>query len=153
MMTFSVSYAKAPQYLLSKDGFSGVKIGMSKQALDEGHPHLKYSDEVTPGCLEVEDDAGVTIMIEEGYVTRVQVNEPHYLTDKNIHVGSTEQEVVAAYGKAALKENAKYDENGHFFFVIDAQSKKGISFETDGKKVTSMYAGKLPSLQYVEGCL
>jgi hypothetical protein len=49
-------------------------------------------------------------------------------------------------------EPHKYVDNGRYLTAKSADGHYGIRFETENGKVTSYYAGRYSSIQYVEGC-
>ena len=71
-------------------------------------------------------------------------------TTRKIKLGDTEDEVVAAY-KRISREPHKYVEDGEY---LTFKTQRGrIIFETDAKDtVTSIRAGLLPEVGYIEGC-
>ena len=77
--------------------------------------------------------------------------ENNYATPEGIHIGSSEAAAKAAYGKRLISEPHKYDLKGHYLNVISPQG-NGYVFETNGSIVTRIRVGKLPALNYVEGC-
>lgn len=93
-------------------------------------------------------------MIEDGHLVRVDVDKPTIPTDKNVRVGSAEEEVKKAYGSEIKTEQSKYtgDEGGRYLTFRSPDGKFGVRFETEKGKVTTFYAGTYETIQYVEGC-
>jgi hypothetical protein len=156
LLTSSSVSANEQSIVIDKSGVDGITIGMPKKEIDRTRSDITYGgkdvEEYTEGCIEGSvKNKGLEILIEEGLVTRIYIYNSRYVTDKGIKVGSTEQEAIAAYGKLLKSEPHKYDEKGHYLSVIDKNG-KGFMFETDGKKIKEVSIGKLPSLEYVEGC-
>lgn len=107
--------------------------------------------EVNDECIQISgDNHARLVMLQKGSVTRIDVLDKSYTTPEGIHVGSTEAEVKAAYGKRLTITPHKYREGGHYLSVISHGA--GYVFETNGKTVTRIRVGKLPALNYVEGC-
>lgn len=93
------------------------------------------------------------IMIQEGYVTRVDVFQPGIATPEGIRVGNSEARAKQAYGdKLKIEPHAYTGPEGHYLTVRSSDGLYGIRFETDGKKILSFYAGKKAAIAYIEGC-
>ena len=72
-------------------------------------------------------------------------------TDKGISVGSTEAEVFRKYGKRVKAEPHFYSETGKYL-IINTFKNHRIIFETEKGIVTMFRTGKVPSVDYEEGC-
>ena len=132
-------------------GVDGIEIGMPQATVDKLVPGIGYYG--GGDCVEgVIKDKGLKLLLEQGRVARVYISNPAYKTADGIKVGSTEAEAKAIYGDALKVGPHKYVEHAHYMSSIDADG-KGILFETDGVKITTISIGVLPALEYVEGCL
>jgi len=72
-------------------------------------------------------------------------------------IGDTEARIKALYPGQIKVSPHKYtgDSGGHYLtFVPKDKSDRfyRLIFETDGKQVTNFRSGKLPEVEYVEGC-
>ena len=66
-------------------------------------------------------------------------------------MGSLESELVATYGDRVQVSPHKYTgPTGHSLTV--EQGERALVYETDGERVTSWRAGRLPEVKWVEGC-
>lgn len=144
-------------WALHFDGIGPVKVGMSlsqlNSTLQEKFTMPKARDE--QGCFIVTSirHPHVSFMIEDGKVTRIDVDGRGVPTDKGIQVGDSEKQVLKIYGAAVKLEPHAYtsEEGGHYLTVRSGGL--GLRFETGKEKVDSFYAGRFTSVQYIEGCL
>jgi hypothetical protein len=97
---------------------------------------------------------GVSVMVVKGKVARIDVDTGAVTTEDGVKVGDSEQKVQSVYDGDVQVEPHKYITGGHYMTVLgdSTSAGKAIVFETDGKKVTSFRAGRLPEVKWVEGC-
>jgi hypothetical protein len=93
-------------------------------------------------------------MVVDGEIARADVTEPTVATlQGEIRVGASEEAVREAYGDRLDEGEHEYDPDGSVLtFVPEDPADTRLLFETDGAKVTSMRGGRLPEVEYVEGC-
>lgn len=145
------------QWVLHYDGIGPAKVGMSlaqlNAALQEKFRMPKARDEQRCFIVTSTHHPHVSFMIEDGKVTRIEIDGRGVPTDRGIQVGDSEKQVLKAYGAAAKVEPHAYtsEEGGHYLTVRSAAL--GLRFETLKGKVDSFYAGRFTSVQYIEGCL
>ncbi len=155
LLTPSIALAANNTTIIGNAKVDGFKIGMTKAQIDLTRKDVKYGEDVNGGgeCILAEvKNKPITLMLEKGVLTRIYFYDQTYATSKKIHVGSSEKQALAAYGKALTVEGHKYVETGHY---LTLQSKQGIAtrFETDGKVITSLSIGTKDAIELVEGCL
>ncbi len=94
----------------------------------------------------------VAFMVEKGEISRVEIGQGSDIaTLAGAKIGDSEARIKSLYSGIATKP-AKYT-SGHSLVVTpDDGSSNRIVFETDGKKVTRYRSGRLPAIEYVEGC-
>jgi hypothetical protein len=97
---------------------------------------------------------GVWFMVAGDTLVRANVDGEGVRTVEGLGVGSTEAEVRAAYGGRVTVEPHPYvGPVGHYLVVTDPDRPALLMiFETDGTKVTSFRAGRLPEVRLIEGC-
>ena len=98
--------------------------------------------------------AGVSVLLEKGIVTRINVVSGKAETVEGAHIGDTEARIKELYGTRITVMPHRYT-NGHYLIInaaSPADSMYKIIFETDGKVVTVYRSGRMPSIAYVEGC-
>lgn len=166
--TDSVAVAPAPgpngsdsastQWTADLSGVGPVRAGMTIAQLSAAagetlRPKYEFNetcDYVTPKFLP----KGVTIMILEDSVGRVDVNEKGVLTKEGAGVGDSESRVLQLYGARARVEPHHYTgPEGHYVIVQQpGDTLHRIIFETDGARVLEYRVGRRPAVDYVEGC-
>lgn len=107
------------------------------------------------GCSMVGiDGAGeeVWLMIVEGRVVRVDVEDPAVPTERGAKVGDSEDRILELYGEALEVQPHKYTD-GHYLVVTPpAGGAHRLIFETDGDRVLRYRAGAMPQVAWVERC-
>lgn len=123
-----------------------------------------YEDRSCGFALSDRLPAGVWVMIADGVVQRVDVTgldaegnpiDQPIRDQEGLGVGSTEQEVLDAYGDDVTVEPHPYDENGHYLVVVPPGGELPallMIMETDGERVTSLRSGYEEYVRYIEGC-
>lgn len=111
------------------------------------------------GCYYVEPAAGpqgVFFMVIDQRIERVDVSSTAVESRSGAKVGSSEDWVYHRFpGQVEVKKHA-YNESGHslVFTPRDRADKSyRMIFDTDGTTVTMIRAGRLPAVEYDEGCL
>ena len=143
---------------VSFQGFHGVRFGMPvQQAAGAYGSRLAPASKVRNAdrhCYYIfpQDDEGlVAFMVAEGQIARLDVGRPGVVSAEGFGVGSLESELVAAYGDRVQVSPHKYTgPQGHYLTV--EQGARALIYETDGTRVTSWRAGRLPEVKWVEGC-
>lgn len=134
------------------------RVGMSLAELNAAlGEQLVPAYQMNPTCDHVDPAGlpdGVIVMIENDTVARFDVESPAVRTREGAGVGDTEATVVARYGADMTVEPHKYTgPEGHYLVLRPpGDSLHEVIFETDGRVVTHLRAGRLPSVAYVEGC-
>ena len=144
--------------VLTPSGLGPLRIGMT---LAEAR--------TLPGGLEVREGAttavcdyvrwrgappGVLVMIEADSVVRIDVDSTAVATAAGARVGDSEARIDSLYPGRVTVSPHKYTD-GHYLTITPAapaDSAYRLVFETDGQTVLRYRAGRLPAVQYVEGC-
>ena len=141
-------------------GMGAIRAGMTvDEASAAGRVELVMPDDYGfPDCYFVEPAGGpkgVSFMVTGGTIGRVDVNARGVRTRSGVGVGSTEGEVQRTYPGQITVSPHTYDPTGHYLTFVPrdpAERELRIVFETDGSTVTSFRAGRLPDVEFVEGC-
>jgi hypothetical protein len=91
---------------------------------------------------------GLLIMSRAGRIARVDVVGTDVTTDAGVRVGDREDRVREAHGTVARSPH-KYTD-GHYLTVADGDHR--LVFEIDGGRVARFRSGRLPEVEWVEGC-
>lgn len=92
-------------------------------------------------------------MVVDGVVARVDVDSNTVPTAEGARVGDIEERVLALYGERVTVSPHEYTD-GHYLTVrpVTGDTSYLIVFETNRNTVTNFQAGRVPQVQYVEGC-
>ena len=94
-------------------------------------------------------------MTTNGVIARTDVTTRRVSTPEGVHVGNSERHVYRVYGRRVRRSRHRYVLRGHYLTILPGRaSERGrrIVFETNGRSVTSIRAGRLPEAYYIEGC-
>ncbi len=149
-----------PPPKLSLKALGQVKIGMTVKevkALFNKVTVIDHSD--GQECFYLEPQGvpqGAAFMITDGRVSRIDIDSTQYASLSGAKIGQTEQQVMKLYTNQLKVSRHHYDEKGHYLTFVPKDSRDKnyrMVFETDGRKITTFRAGKLPEVEFVEGCL
>jgi len=150
----------ADQKKITFESYGLARIGMSRADLQRVvGSKLKndYADADTEGCEYVSSAkgySGVSFMIIDQRVARIDVTSPTVSTLSGIRIGSSQSLVLSTYpGRITITDHAYTGPEGKYLTMHSTDNKYGIRFETDGERVASYYAGTPEAIQYIEGCL
>jgi len=93
------------------------------------------------------------MMIEGEVLTRVDILKAGIRSKNGVGVGDPIKKVKDAYGVAAVETPNFYDDKQPEFTVKSKDGRHALRFSTTDGLVTSISAGRLKAVQYVEGCL
>jgi hypothetical protein len=154
--------APAPSYdwKLTPAGWGPVRIGMT-QAQTEKALKIQLEGEAFDNqgsCMELYSSdqrlAGLYFMFLDGKLSRISAGERSAIkTPRSMGVGSTAEEVRAAYGEKLKAEPHHYlDLPAEYLTYWLKPTKSGVRFETDAqRRVETIHAGDA-SIQFIEGC-
>lgn len=141
-------------WAVSETGTGPVEIGMTvaeaSQALGVELTDVESGD----SCHYVKPQSGpsgISLMVVDGRIARVDVDDPSIVTSVGAQVGDSEERIRMLYMNQVEVTPHKYTD-GHYLTVIPTNNQGRIIFETDGEKVTRFRAGKMPEVEWVEGC-
>ena len=144
---------------LSEEGLGQIQIGMALvEAVNMGllneRPDLRSECDFVYPAVGAGIPFGVGVMVVKGKVARIDVDTGSVTTEDGAKLGDTEDRVKSIYGDELKVLPHKYIEGGHYLTVMgdSTSAGKAIVFETDGKRVTMFRAGRIPEVQWVEGC-
>jgi hypothetical protein len=147
-----------------------VKIGMNlPEAAAAANTRLSVGYAGSDSCYSLQTEGelkGVSFMVTKDdvksrlqYITsdviaRVDVDNPKITTVSGAKIGDTEARIKSLY-PGQIKVTPHTYIKGHYLTFIPknkAEQNYRIVFETDGQRVIRYRAGKLPEVEYVEGC-
>ncbi|MDD1416167.1 hypothetical protein MEN41_16525 [Dolichospermum sp. ST_con] len=147
-----------------------VKIGMNlPEAAAAANTRLSIGYAGSDSCYSLQTEGelkGVSFMVTKDdvksrlqYITsdviaRVDVDNPKITTLSGAKIGDTEARIKSLY-PGQIKVTPHTYIKGHYLTFIPknkAEQNYRIVFETDGQRVIRYRAGKLPEVEYIEGC-
>jgi hypothetical protein len=141
------------------DGIGEVTIGETlaeaSGALGEDLTHHAPAEGSTCSYAFSTTMPGVAFMLDGETIVRIDVTEGGITTPEAVGIGDTEAAIRAAYGADIEITPHKYVEGGHYFTVAGPASTGPdlhYVFATDGSAITSFRAGRMPQVEWIEGC-
>ena len=144
---------------LSTAGVDSIRIGMTEREAERaGGGELIPSAPATGRCRylrPVNRSIPLAFMVIRERIARVDAHKRGIATTRGIKVQDSERAVRRAYGSTLRRTPNAYDPKGSYLEYVPrerAQRHRRIVFETDGRRVTFIRAGRLPEVRYIEGC-
>ncbi|MHC5775125.1 hypothetical protein [Nostoc sp.] len=161
-LTVSTVVAQAKLTNQSKlliNGIGGVRIGMTVSQAAKAAGIKLIGDSANNSCYYVKpqnEPKNLLFMVTKGRISRVDVRQNTQITTlKGAKIGDTEAQIKSLYPGKIKVTSHKYVQGGHYLTFIPkdrANQNYRVVFETDGKRVTQFRSGKLPEVEFVEGC-
>ncbi|QMS88323.1 hypothetical protein HUN01_12220 [Nostoc edaphicum CCNP1411] len=161
-LTVSTVVAKAKLTNQSKlfiNGIGTVKVGMTVTQAAKAAGTKLVGDPPNNNCYYVKpqnEPKNLSFMVTQGRISRVDIRQNTQITTlKGAKIGDTEAQIKSLYPGQIEVTPHKYVQEGHYLtFIPKDRTDRNyrVVFETDGKLVTQLRAGKLPEVEYVEGC-
>jgi hypothetical protein len=131
----------------------GMELPELNKALHTAYSKPADRDEQPCFYVSVPHRPGVGIMILDGHVARIDVDDNQTRTAEGIRKGDSETKALKVYG-AGLKvtPSAYQPESGHFLTMLSRDRKYGIRFETENGIIVRYYAGTARAIAFIEGC-
>lgn len=141
---------------VTENGIGPIRVGMTvaqaAHAIGGGFAAPKSG---TSGCtyaVLTKAPGGLAVMLQDGIVARVDIRRGTVPTAAGARIGDSEARVKSLYPGKVVTTPHKYVSGGHYLTVTPSDPNHHIVFETDGKKVTSYRAGRVPEVDQVENC-
>ena len=150
--------AAAEDWRITTGGYGPAKIGMTVDEASKalGMKLVSEGPVDEPMCHYLRPEPaveGLWFMISNDRVVRIEVNAPGIKTKSGLGVGQTEAYVKKTLGARVEVTPHKYvAPDGNYLTLWSSDHKLAVRFETLQGKVTSFYAGRVPEVEYVEGC-
>ncbi len=148
-----------PSSKVSTAGLGPVKIGMTvRRAQRAGHVDLVSQGPGLGDCRYVRPRnrrIRASFMVIKGRIARVDVAQRGIETLTGFTVGASARAVRAAFGDRLRVTRHAYVPDGAYLEYVPRDrldAGRRVIFETDGSRVTSIRAGRLPEVRYIEGC-
>lgn len=140
--------------VLAADRYGPVKFGARLADVESkvGSKALELGTK-DPACHSVHFASlpGVRFMVENEIVTRADAG-PGVANALGLTPGDTLATAKDRHPALHIGPH-KYEPAGHYLTMKSPDGRSAIVMEEDGKAITKIRAGVLPSVNYVEGCL
>jgi hypothetical protein len=145
-------------------GFGPASFGANEEAVRQawGRPLAGAPDPANgaEGCYYLHPDPrpqngnGVAFMFEGGQFVRYDVDTPAHVAPGDLTTGMTAADVAARFPGRVESQPHKYDPAGRYLIVAPENGgETRLLFEVDAAGTISEWRiGRLPQVQYVEGC-
>ncbi len=152
------------QAKVATNGIGSIRVGMTvaEASIASGTKLVSTGDyAIERGCYYVQPQGtpkGLYFMVSDGRIARVDVDDKSSITTlSGAKIGDTEARIKALYPGQIKVSPHKYtgDSGGNYLtFIPKDKSDRNyrVVFETDGKRVLRFRSGKLPEVEFVEGC-
>jgi hypothetical protein len=143
---------------LAINGIGPIRVGMTIQEAEASARTRLISEERSEEtCWYVKPQGGprdISFMVIDGQIARVDIsgNSP-ITTVSGARIGDSEDRIKSLYAVRITPH--EYVQGGHYLtFVPNDTSDRQyrMVFETDGKRVKLIRSGRLPEVEYIEGC-
>jgi len=141
------------------NGIGQVRVGMTVSQARKAAGTQLIGDSSNNSCYYVKpqnEPKNLLFMVTKGRISRVDVRQNTQITTlKGAKIGDTEAQIKSLYPGQIQVTPHKYVQGGHYLTFIPkdrANQNYRVVFETDGKRVTQFRSGKLPEVEFVEGC-
>lgn len=146
-----------PGAALRIDGLGPVQVGMTADQAKQA-ARVAVTTQTAPPCTILSSlslpGAQFTISGQDGpRIDMIRVTDPRVATLSGIRVGSTEADVMRAYGDRVRARTGPFQNRQLVYTAADpALADLELIFESDGEKVTSMRTGRVATLEMKEPC-
>jgi hypothetical protein len=143
------------------DGIGPIRVGMTIQQAEASARIRLLSPEGSKlgDCWYVKPQDGprdVSFMVIGGQIARVDIyGNSRITTVRGAKIGDSEDRIKSLYPGQIRVTSHEYVRGGHYLTFVprDASDRKyRLVFETDGRRVKQFRGGRLPEVEYVEGC-
>ena len=155
----AAAYSETGSLTLTENGYGPLAIGMTVQDAAQAIGAQRFAAlSSNSGCEYVKlpnTPAGLRVMAIRDTVVRVDVDSGRVASGLGARIGDPEWRVRDLYGSRVTVQPAKYVAGGHTMLVSPippTDSGRRMVFETDGSRITSYRVGRVPEVQWVEGC-
>lgn len=146
------------KWKLSLNSIGPIKVGMSVEEAEKA-AGIKLTQPYSKECSYVRpegSDYDLLFIVIDNRIARIDVREESRITTaRGIGIGDAEEQIKSLYPGQLKVTPHKYDPRGEYLTFVPKNSSEAnyrIVFETKRNRVTSVRAGKLPEVEWVEGC-
>jgi hypothetical protein len=150
------------QSRLSINGIGSVKINMTVAEASgvAGTPIVPFKPNPNRVCdyyKPANGPEGVTFMVSSGRIATVEIETNKIVTNYGVKIDDSESLIKSVYPGPIQTARLANSEKGKSWTVQPSsfaeKNLRLVFVSTNGKTVTRMIAGKVPEVNYIEGCL
>lgn len=140
------------------DGIGPIRVGLPIAEVERLVGATARIERIEPGdeCgyAYLPPLPGLALMLAGDTVVRVDVSGTHIRSEAGAGVGTPEADVLARYRGMVRVESHPYTGPEGHYLIVDDPSRPGLRmiFETDGRVVTDVRAGRPQETDLIEGC-
>jgi hypothetical protein len=146
---------------LRTNGIGSIEVGMTISEAERASGRSFFKDKGSSShdgsCTYVSMSglSNVSFMLNNGKIARVDVDNPQILTLRGAKIGDSEGRIKELYpGQIKTTPNPHGDGNYLTFYPKDRQDRDyRLIFETSEGRVNAFRGGKIPEVEYIEGCV
>lgn len=146
----------APGWTVTEAGIGPLRAGMTTAEAAAALGAPLPSTAASPECSMVRVPGApgeVWAMVVSDTVVRVDVRDPAVETAAGARVGDGEDRVGELYPGRVRVGPHKYTAGRYLVVLAEADSMQRLLFETDSTGIVTSYrAGRMPQVEWVEGC-
>jgi hypothetical protein len=148
----------SPEWRVSFRGVGPLVVGMDLTAASKALGlELRPPDSASASCDYITIDTGsvkVLVMVVDQKMARFDVRDASIATDRGARVGDSERRIDSLYAGLVKRMPHKYTEGSYLIVTppSSADSMIRLLFESDGHVVTQYRIGRMPEVEWVEGC-
>lgn len=146
------------KWKLTLNSIGPIKVGMSVEEAEKA-AGIQFTQPGSKECSYVRPEGSnydLLLMVIDNQIARIDVREDSPIaTVSGARMGDTEDQIQSLYPGQIKVTPHEYDPKGHYLTFVPQGSSEAnyrIVFETERNRVTSFRAGKLPEIEWVEGC-
>lgn len=153
---------------LAIDGIGPIRVGMTvdEASRSAGIQFIKnargsgsFNEDLCSYPQVKAGPKGISFMVAKGRIARVDIDNDRTTTIAGAKIGNTQEQIIKLYPGQIKATPHPYvggpPQNGKYLTFVpkDAADKNyRIIFETSKNRVTRFRSGKLPEVEYIEGC-
>ena len=136
---------------ISTAGLGPIEIGMTERQVERaaGRSITRRGGAGDGQCTSGAIGNKVYGLFTGERLARIYVGSRRYATRSGVRVGDSEQKVLATYPGQIVRERHAYTA-GWYLKIIDGNRK--VVFEVVGSRVVDISTGRMPEIDYIEGC-
>lgn len=149
------NYSFASDTLLTMNSYGPVKIGMTS---NQAYTSLSSLGQVnkaklSSGCSYYNASEGVSFMLDNNKIVRIEISIKEALTPSGIRVGDSLEKLKKTFLNGLLDEPHHYlGAKARTVKLFSKNGKIAMRFEVYDNHIAEIYSGYEHSIHFVEGC-